>query len=145
MSPLKVLKLYRWVYWIFYINITKMIYVYMQTDNSSDTTCLLQDGSFEDSDVPVKSSLIRNLKPNPIRFNSNESYSQDNSNSTTASLDSPSIGGGSATHHVFHHIFRQNELDELINKHVGDLHIVSSFYEKQSWCVVCEKVQVWTI
>lgn len=76
----------------------------------------------------------------------NESYiSQENSYSTTASLDSPSVGGGSATHHVFHHIFRQSELDDIINKHVENLHIVSSFYEKQSWCVVCEKVQVWTI
>lgn len=115
-------------------------------ENTNDTTCLLQDESFDESDVPFRKSLLRNVKPNPIRFNSSESHnnSLENSNSTTASLDSPSAGG-SATHHIFHHIFRQNELDELISKHVGNLHIVSSFYEKQSWCVVCEKVQVWTI
>lgn len=117
----------------------------------NDTTCLLQEESFEENELDtsqhVPRPLLKNLKSNSMRpKESFESYnhSLENSNSTTASLDSPSFGG-SATHHVFHHIFRQNELDDLINKHVNNLHIVSSFYEKQSWCVVCEKVQVWTI
>lgn len=65
------------------------------------------------------------------------------SNSTT-SLDSPSVGG-SSTHHRYYHVFREGELDALINHHVSNLHIVSSYYERASWCVVAEKVQVWTI
>lgn len=64
---------------------------------------------------------------------------------STASLDSPSVGGGSATHHRYFHVFREGELDTLINHHVASLHIVSSYYERASWCVVAEKVQVWTI
>ncbi|XP_035899352.1 dentin sialophosphoprotein isoform X2 [Anopheles stephensi] len=63
---------------------------------------------------------------------------------STASLDSPSIGG-SATHHRYYHVFREGELDALINHHVTSLHIVSSYYERASWCVVAEKVHVWTI
>ncbi|XP_067633330.1 uncharacterized protein fid isoform X2 [Eurosta solidaginis] len=67
-----------------------------------------------------------------------------NSNSSTGSLESPSQGGAT-THHRYYHVFREGELDALINHHVASLHIVSSYYERASWCVVAEKVQVWTI
>ncbi|XP_068157265.1 serine-rich adhesin for platelets isoform X1 [Drosophila tropicalis] len=70
--------------------------------------------------------------------------SLEHSNSSTNSLDSPSQGGAS-THHRYYHVFREGELDALINHHVSSLHIVSSYYERASWCVVAEKVQVWTI
>lgn len=63
---------------------------------------------------------------------------------STISLESPS-GGGSVTHHRYYHVFREGELDNLINNHVASLHIVNSYYERASWCVVAEKVQVWTI
>jgi len=79
-----------------------------------------------------------NLQQRP----SNESL--EHSNSSTNSLDSPSQGGAS-THHRYYHVFREGELDALINHHVASLHIVSSYYERASWCVVAEKVQVWTI
>ncbi|EDV93674.1 GH19448 [Drosophila grimshawi] len=71
--------------------------------------------------------------------------SLEHSNSSTTSLDSPSQGGGATTHHRYYHVFREGELDALINHHVTSLHIVSSYYERASWCVVAEKVQVWTI
>lgn len=64
---------------------------------------------------------------------------------SNSSLDSPSQSGGSTTHHRYYHVFREGELEALINHHVSNLHIVSSFYERASWCVVAEKVQVWTI
>lgn len=70
--------------------------------------------------------------------------SLEHSNSSNTSLDSPSQGG-STTHHRYYHVFREGELDALINHHVASLHIVSSYYERASWCVVAEKVQVWTI
>ncbi|KAG4066120.1 hypothetical protein HA402_010322 [Bradysia odoriphaga] len=71
---------------------------------------------------------------------SKDSWPHSNS---TASLDSPSVGG-SSTHHRYYHVFREGELDALV-EHVASLHIVSSYYERASWCVVAEKVQVWTI
>ncbi|XP_017849731.1 uncharacterized protein LOC108604686 [Drosophila busckii] len=74
----------------------------------------------------------------------NSTDSVEHSNSSTASLDSPSQGGAT-THHRYYHVFREGELDALINHHVASLHIVSSYYERASWCVVAEKVQVWTI
>ncbi|KAL7730706.1 hypothetical protein ACLKA6_003476 [Drosophila palustris] len=75
----------------------------------------------------------------------NSTESLEHSNSSNTSLDSPSQGGGATTHHRFYHVFREGELDALINHHVASLHIVSSYYERASWCVVAEKVQVWTI
>lgn len=54
-------------------------------------------------------------------------------------------GGGAITYHQYYHVFREGELDQLINKYVENLHIISSYYDHSSWCVVAEKVQVWTI
>lgn len=54
-------------------------------------------------------------------------------------------GGGAITYHQYYHVFREGELDQLINKYVENLHIISSYYDHASWCVVAEKVQVWTI
>ncbi|CRL02043.1 CLUMA_CG015143, isoform A, partial [Clunio marinus] len=127
-------------------------------NNTNDTALLLQEDSFDEVDnsssiglQQMKQNLLKNIKhPNKMsdsnnNSNTNSCESWANSNSTTASLDSPSVGGGSATHHRYYHVFKEGELDALINKHVGNLHIVSSYYERASWCVVCEKVQVWTI
>ncbi|XP_063979726.1 serine-rich adhesin for platelets [Diachasmimorpha longicaudata] len=54
-------------------------------------------------------------------------------------------GGGAITYHQYYHVFREGELDALINKYVENLHIISSYYDHASWCIVAEKVQVWTI
>lgn len=126
--------------------------------NTHDTALLLQEDSFDEVDnsssiglQQMKQNLLKNIKhPSKLSDSNNNSNTNScdswaNSNSTTASLDSPSVGGGSATHHRYYHVFREGELDALINKHVGNLHIVSSYYERASWCVVCEKVQMWTI
>ncbi|KAL6426269.1 hypothetical protein ACFW04_009056 [Cataglyphis niger] len=65
--------------------------------------------------------------------------------SSQESLSSDRGGGGSITYHQYYHVFREGELDQLINKYVENLHIISSYYDHASWCVVAEKVQVWTI
>lgn len=127
-------------------------------NSTHDTALLLQEDSFDEVDnsssvglQQMKQNLLKNIKhasklnDSNNNSNTNSCDSWANSNSTTASLDSPSVGGGSATHHRYYHVFREGELDALINKHVGNLHIVSSYYERASWCVVCEKVQMWTI
>jgi hypothetical protein len=127
-------------------------------NSTNDTALLLQEDSFDEVDnsssiglQQMKQNLLKNIKhPSKLSDSNNNSNTNScdswaNSNSTTASLDSPSVGGGSATHHRYYHVFREGELDALINKHVGNLHIVSSYYERASWCVVCEKVQMWTI
>lgn len=54
-------------------------------------------------------------------------------------------GGGSITFHRYYHVFREGELDQLINKYVENLHILSSYYDHSNWCVIAEKVHVWTI
>ncbi|XP_076237592.1 class I SAM-dependent methyltransferase fire dancer [Calliopsis andreniformis] len=70
-------------------------------------------------------------------------------NSLSASSSQESLpsdrGGGAITYHQYYHVFREGELDQLINKYVENLHIISSYYDHASWCIVAEKVQVWTI
>lgn len=114
--------------------------------STNDTALLLQEDSFDEVDnssslglQQMKQNLLKNIK-HPNRHsdsnnnsNTNSCESWANSNSTTASLDSPSVGGGSATHHRYFHVFREGELDSLINKNIGNLHIVSSYYERASW------------
>ena len=53
--------------------------------------------------------------------------------------------GGSPTLYRYYHVFREGELDQLIHKYINNLHIISSYYDHASWCIVAEKVQVWTI
>lgn len=124
--------------------------------NSNDNlnvsaTCQLRNGTVAVATSESCNETAANRRPRlPPRSStaastesrqSGDSWAHSNS---TASLDSPSVGG-SSTHHRYYHVFREGELDALINHHVASLHIVSSYYERASWCVVAEKVQVWTI
>ncbi|XP_076618628.1 class I SAM-dependent methyltransferase fire dancer isoform X2 [Colletes latitarsis] len=92
----------------------------------------------------------------PPRYPDNSKRSTDCLVTTTGSNDSLSAsssqeslpsdrGGGAITYHQYYHVFREGELDQLINKYVENLHIISSYYDHASWCIVAEKVQVWTI
>lgn len=126
----------------------------IQEDDSADD---LNHHESENNNLINSSSNINCTNRNKLissntNLNNNQNHSieshqsqesWDHSNSTT-SLDSPSVGGA-ATHHRYFHVFREGELDSLINHQVASLHIVSSYYERASWCVVAEKVQVWTI
>ncbi|CAB4064272.1 unnamed protein product [Lepeophtheirus salmonis] len=49
------------------------------------------------------------------------------------------------TQHRYYHVFREGELDHLINTYVENLHIINSYYDHSNWCIVAEKVNVWTI
>ena len=64
--------------------------------------------------------------------------------SSSESINSDS-GGGSLIHHRYYHVFREGELDYLINTYVDNLHIISSYYDHANWCIIAEKVNVWTI
>lgn len=66
------------------------------------------------------------------------------SDTSQESLPSDNIGG-EITYHRYYHVFREGELDQLIEKYVENLHIISSYYDHASWCIIAEKVQVWTI
>lgn len=74
------------------------------------------------------------------------STSQDSLPSDAAGSNTGDGGGGnSVTLHRYYHVFRQGELDQLIERYVDSLHIISSYYDRSNHCVVAEKVQVWTI
>ena len=51
------------------------------------------------------------------------------------------------TLHRYYHLFRSGELESIIEEHVQNLHIIDSFYNEYatSWCIVAEKIHVWTI
>ena len=59
--------------------------------------------------------------------------------------DNHGSGHGSVTHLRYYHVFKEGELDYLINTYVENLHIISSYYDHSNWCIVAEKVNVWTI
>ena len=66
--------------------------------------------------------------------------------SAASSQDSlHSDNGGSLTNLRYYHVFREGELDYLINHYVENLHIISSYYDHSNWCIVAEKVNVWTL
>ena len=51
------------------------------------------------------------------------------------------------TLHRYFHVFRSGELEQLIEQNIQNLHVINSYYNERatSWCVVVEKVHVWTI
>lgn len=63
----------------------------------------------------------------------------------SGSSSQESLPSDQINYHQYYHVFREGELDQLIEKYVENLHIISSYYDHASWCVVAEKVQVWTI
>ena len=65
--------------------------------------------------------------------------------SSQESLHSEPGTGGSLTHLRYYHVFREGELDYLINNYVESLHIISSYYDHANWCIIAEKVNVWSI
>ncbi|GBP50228.1 hypothetical protein EVAR_88063_1 [Eumeta japonica] len=49
--------------------------------------------------------------------------------------DSLPSEGGAVTYHRYYHVFKRGELDQLIEKYVESLHVVSSYYDQASWSV----------
>ena len=45
----------------------------------------------------------------------------------------------STTYQRYYHVFREGELDEMIEKKIPSLHIIKSYYDHANWCVVAEK------
>ncbi|XP_072260330.1 probable tRNA methyltransferase 9B [Pyxicephalus adspersus] len=43
----------------------------------------------------------------------------------------------------YYHIFKQNELSELIQQNIPELYVVSTFYDHSNWCVIAEKKSLW--
>ena len=61
------------------------------------------------------------------------------------SSDAETGSGGALTHHRYYHVFREGELDSLIREHVDSLHIINSYYDHANWCIIAEKVNVWSL
>jgi hypothetical protein len=102
---------------------------------TSATTCVEQQrcssSSFEDE----------------MRRSLNREEDEEGGNAVVSATDSEDSAeaGGSLTHHRYYHVFREGEIDHMIEKYVENLHIIRSYYDHANWCVVAEKVNVWTI
>jgi ubiquinone/menaquinone biosynthesis C-methylase UbiE len=103
--------------------------------------------SEEFSDVLCESRLatVRLLSPLP------EQSCSALSNRSHESVVTPAPASGASTPspptklHRYFHLFRSGELEDLIANNMEGLHLLRSYYSEHatSWCVVCEKVQVW--
>jgi hypothetical protein len=99
------------------------------------------------------STVWPEIETTPPKVTKTESYetslsgstSQDSLQSSSAGSGGPIGAGGALTFHRYYHVFREGELDNLIERYVENLHIISSYYDHANWCVIAEKVQVWTI
>ncbi|XP_022248377.1 uncharacterized protein LOC111087127 [Limulus polyphemus] len=101
---------------------------------SSSKTDLVDSTQQTDSSRITTKRKFESLSQNTLLFKSNSQKSlQDNEE------------GNVMTYHRYYHVFRQGELESLIEKYVDDLHIISSYYDHANWCIIAEKVQVWTI
>nr|CAD7414842.1 unnamed protein product [Timema poppensis] len=102
--------------------------------------------SSEEASLPPQLVFkLDNQKEPPQSLTKTESCASSLSGSTSQESLPSDNGGGAITFHRYYHVFREGELDQLIERYVENLHIISSYYDHANWCVVAEKVQVWTI
>ncbi|PSN57512.1 hypothetical protein C0J52_01590 [Blattella germanica] len=94
--------------------------------------------------VPLVRQKAATQEP-PEALTKTESCASSLSGSTSQESLPSDNGGGAITFHRYYHVFREGELDQLIERYVENLHIISSYYDHANWCVVAEKVHVWTI
>ncbi|XP_015603847.1 uncharacterized protein LOC107271859 isoform X2 [Cephus cinctus] len=117
-------------------------------DSAENTTSISEEsGSILMTKLGSTGSLQQPSQPpeeNP-RCTENFNECSMSASSSQESLPSDQNGGGAITYHQYYHVFREGELDQLIEKYVENLHVISSYYDHASWCIVAEKVQVWTI
>ena len=106
----------------------------------------LQNAMSKDETIDDEVLLESGLAQNSSRNGSSNNSGQRASLSAASSNDSlHSDSGGSQTFHRYYHVFKEGELDYLINTYVDSLHIINSYYDHANWCIVAEKVNVWTI
>ena len=99
----------------------------------SPETSMEQTTCVERSSTSVEEELFRNTAAN-----------MEDPFSASDSEDSAETGG-SLTQHRYYHVFREGEIDHIIEKYVENLHIISSYYDHANWCIIAEKVNVWTL
>ena len=99
----------------------------------SPETSMEQATCVERSSTSVEEELFRNT-----------AATMEDPFSASDSEDSAETGG-SLTHHRYYHVFREGEIDHIIEKYVENLHIISSYYDHANWCIIAEKVNVWTL
>ena len=66
---------------------------------------------------------------------------------TTNTFIAPQQQSSPVTLHQYYHIFHHGELEQMIEEHVQNLHVIDTYYNEiaMCWCVVVEKINVWTI
>ena len=66
---------------------------------------------------------------------------------TTNTFIAPQLQSSPVTLHQYYHIFHHGELEQMIEEHVQNLHVIDTYYNEiaMCWCVVVEKINVWTI
>ena len=99
----------------------------------SPETSMEQATCVERSSTSVEEELFRNTAAN-LEDPFSASDSEDSAET-----------GGSLTHHRYYHVFREGEIDHIIEKYVENLHIINSYYDHANWCIIAEKVNVWTL
>jgi hypothetical protein len=114
--------------------------------NNADRQAPCCDGRSSCEEVPPRSSTLKAATQEPPEvLTKTESCASSLSGSTSQESLPSDNGGGAITFHRYYHVFREGELDQLIERYVENLHIISSYYDHANWCVVAEKVHVWTI
>ncbi|KAH7641770.1 hypothetical protein HUG17_4815 [Dermatophagoides farinae] len=85
-----------------------------------------------------------------VADNSSAAITEDMAASLPTAMDTfitPQLQPVPTTLHQYYHIFRYGELEQIIEEHVQNLHVIDSYYNEiaMCWCVVAEKINVWTI
>ena len=92
-----------------------------------------QENDVTDNTVHIQEPISQagKLEDTPIEIEKEESKEMDRGNARQE-FD---------TYMRYYHVFRENELRELVEKHVSNLKVVDSYYDNDNWCITAVKVE----
>ena len=105
------------------------------SSSTDDACCEDIDGGLTSEDNTSASDVTEVTKSSTKSAEKSDSECQSSTPSPPTTL------------HRYFHVFRSGELEQLIEQNIQNLHVINSYYNERatSWCVVVEKVHVWTI
>ena len=130
-------------------------------DDDDDEACCenLNDELTSEDNTSVSSVLeatIRSLSKSDSKASNIDQHEElplecsiidDDVNELSSTSNNSIVQSPPITLHRYYHLFRKGELENMIEEHLNNLHIIDSYYNDldTSQCVVVEKIQVWTI
>lgn len=112
------------------------------SEENTDTTLVCDGRSHDNEPPPLNPAIEKSGSLADAKSSSESDLSPQNFNYFYGRVQEE---GATVIMHRYHHLFDKDELEDLIENYISDLHVLDYFQEQSHWCIIAEKVRVWTI